>query len=343
MTACQPAESWSSPIPGSRRSTWSARSRCSRRPTGSGRTTYAVEVAARRRRSCRVDERRRTHRVTADRRRARTARHLVVAGGEGTVQALRDRSLVETIRRLADRSRRVTSVCSGAFLLAEAGLLDGRRATTHWSVCDVLARLYPAVDVDPEPIYVRDGNTYTSAGVTAGMDLALALVEDDLGRDVALARRAPAGALPAAAGQPGAVQRATRSATRAARRRPRGAALDHRTSRRRSDGQRARNARTDERAILRALVRAGGRSHSGSLCRTSPSGSSPTLLEESDASIAERRSRTAVRHRRDHAAILPACVAYWSCRIPPQVLGSSRLILTTGEDNGHCRSCCTTG
>jgi transcriptional regulator GlxA family with amidase domain len=112
---------------------------------------------------------------------------VVVAGGDGTVHALRDRSLIETIHRLADRSQRVTSVCSGAFLLAEAGLLDGRRATTHWSVCDALARLYPAVEVDPEPIYVRDGNTYTSAGVTAGMDLALALVEDDLGRDVALA------------------------------------------------------------------------------------------------------------------------------------------------------------
>jgi len=78
-------------------------------------------------------------------------------------------------------------VCSGAFLLAEAGLLDGRRATTHWSVCDLLARLYPTVDVDPEPIFVRDGDLYTSAGVTAGMDLALALVEDDLGREVALA------------------------------------------------------------------------------------------------------------------------------------------------------------
>jgi transcriptional regulator GlxA family with amidase domain len=112
---------------------------------------------------------------------------MVVAGGDGTVEALRDRSLIDTIRRLAGRSRRVTSVCSGAFLLAEAGLLDGRRATTHWSVCDLLARLYPAIDVDPEPIFVRDGNVFTSAGVTAGMDLALALVEDDLGREVALA------------------------------------------------------------------------------------------------------------------------------------------------------------
>jgi transcriptional regulator GlxA family with amidase domain len=112
---------------------------------------------------------------------------LVVAGGEGTADALADRALIDAVRRLARRARRVTSVCSGAFLLAEAGLLDGRRATTHWSACDLLARLYPAVDVDPDPIFTRDGNVWTSAGVTAGMDLALALVEDDLGRDAALA------------------------------------------------------------------------------------------------------------------------------------------------------------
>ena len=111
---------------------------------------------------------------------------LVVAGGDGTPAAVADRDLVAWIRATAPRCRRVTSVCSGAFLLAEAGLLDGRRATTHWSVCDVLARRHPAVTVDPEPIYVRDGNVWTSAGVTAGMDLALALVEDDLGRDEAL-------------------------------------------------------------------------------------------------------------------------------------------------------------
>jgi transcriptional regulator GlxA family with amidase domain len=80
----------------------------------------------------------------------------------------------------------VTSVCSGAFLLAQAGLLSGRRATTHWSACDLLAKTYPDVRVEPDPIYIRDGNVWTSAGVTAGMDLALALVEDDHGREVAL-------------------------------------------------------------------------------------------------------------------------------------------------------------
>ena len=111
---------------------------------------------------------------------------LVVAGGNGTPGALADRQLVAWLRRTAPRCRRVASVCSGAFLLAEAGLLDGRRATTHWSVCEALARRYPTVDVDPDPIFVRDGDVWTSAGVTAGMDLALAMVEDDLGRDVAL-------------------------------------------------------------------------------------------------------------------------------------------------------------
>jgi len=112
---------------------------------------------------------------------------LMVVGGDGTYGAVADEHLVHHVARLARRARRVTSVCSGAFVLAQAGLLDGRRATTHWRVCELLARSFPTVEVDPDPIYVRDGNVYTSAGVTAGMDLALALVEDDHGRDIALA------------------------------------------------------------------------------------------------------------------------------------------------------------
>ena len=83
-------------------------------------------------------------------------------------------------------ARRITSVCTGAFLLARAGLLDGRRATTHWAYADALERQFPGVHVDPEPIYVRDGSVVTSAGVTAGIDLALALVEEDIGREAAL-------------------------------------------------------------------------------------------------------------------------------------------------------------
>jgi transcriptional regulator GlxA family with amidase domain len=112
---------------------------------------------------------------------------LIVPGGQGTRKAAAHDRTIDWLRLAARRSRRVTSVCTGAFLLARAGLLDGRRATTHWAACDALARTYPSVDVDPDPIFVRDGNVYTSAGVTAGIDLSLALVEEDLGRRAALA------------------------------------------------------------------------------------------------------------------------------------------------------------
>lgn len=111
---------------------------------------------------------------------------LVVAGGPGTRAAARDPEVVTAVGRLAARSRRVASVCTGAFVLAASGLLDGRRATTHWASCDLLARLHPAVSVEPDAIFVRDGDLWTSAGVTAGIDLALAMVEQDLGRAAAL-------------------------------------------------------------------------------------------------------------------------------------------------------------
>ncbi len=111
---------------------------------------------------------------------------LVVAGGGGVSNARRDAGTVAAIAAVAARSRRVASVCTGAFLLAAAGLLDDRRAATHWSATDLLAERHPSVDVDPDSIFVRDGDVWTSAGVTAGIDLALALVEDDHGREAAL-------------------------------------------------------------------------------------------------------------------------------------------------------------
>lgn len=110
---------------------------------------------------------------------------LLVAGGDPT-GVLQDARFVRWVAARKNRVRRLGSVCSGAFVLAAAGLLDGRRATTHWSATDLLARLFPQVDVDPDAIYVKDGDIYTSAGVTAGMDLALALVEEDHGRTLAL-------------------------------------------------------------------------------------------------------------------------------------------------------------
>jgi transcriptional regulator GlxA family with amidase domain len=111
---------------------------------------------------------------------------VVVAGGEGARRVAGDDPAVAWLRRAAPRARRVTSVCTGAFALAAAGLLEGRRATTHWAWCGALAAAYPGVAVEQDPIYVRDGDVWTSAGVTAGMDLALALVEEDLGAEVAL-------------------------------------------------------------------------------------------------------------------------------------------------------------
>jgi transcriptional regulator GlxA family with amidase domain len=111
---------------------------------------------------------------------------LVVAGGVGVRAAEDDVELIRWIRSAARRSGRVTSVCSGSFLLARAGLLEGRIVTTHWASTEELARRHPELKVDPKPIFVRDGDVWTSAGVTSGMDLSLALVEEDLGREIAI-------------------------------------------------------------------------------------------------------------------------------------------------------------
>jgi transcriptional regulator GlxA family with amidase domain len=112
---------------------------------------------------------------------------LVVAGGAEAEQASEDPSLVECVRSMAPRARRVASVCTGAFILAAAGLLHQRRVTTHWLYSGLLASAYPTTDVDSSLLFARDGNIYSSGGITAGIDLALALVEEDLGREVALA------------------------------------------------------------------------------------------------------------------------------------------------------------
>ncbi|MFI0816654.1 GlxA family transcriptional regulator [Streptomyces sp. NPDC021098] len=110
---------------------------------------------------------------------------LVVAGGAGVDRVRHDPELTGWIADAAAGARRITSVCSGVFLLAAAGLLDGLRVTTHWGRAEQLAREHPGLRVDCDPIFIRDGRVWTSAGVTAGMDLALALVEADLGREVA--------------------------------------------------------------------------------------------------------------------------------------------------------------
>ena len=110
---------------------------------------------------------------------------LVLPGGDGVRAAAADEHLVGWVRRASRRSRRTVCVCTGTFLAAAAGLTDGRRVTTHWARAGALAEHHPGTTVDADPIFIRDGDLWTSAGVTAGIDLALALVEDDVGAEVA--------------------------------------------------------------------------------------------------------------------------------------------------------------
>jgi transcriptional regulator GlxA family with amidase domain len=111
---------------------------------------------------------------------------LLVAGGMEPWDALRNEALLTWLRDWAPRVRRLGSVRTGVFVLAAAGLLKGRRATTHWHFCEQLANRYPEIELDPNPIFIRDGHVYTSAGATSGIDLALSLVEEDFGAEVAL-------------------------------------------------------------------------------------------------------------------------------------------------------------
>lgn len=112
---------------------------------------------------------------------------LMVVGGDGSRRAMRDAATLAYVRSAASEVRRLCSVCSGALVLAGAGVLDGRRATTHWRRAPQLARMFPKVIVEPDRIHVRDGPIWTSAGITAGIDLTLALIAEDLGEAIARA------------------------------------------------------------------------------------------------------------------------------------------------------------
>jgi transcriptional regulator GlxA family with amidase domain len=126
---------------------------------------------------------------------------VIIPGGDGAEELLCDRAFLDWLRRVSVRARRIGSVCTGAFLLAAAGILDGRRAVTHWDWCARLAEAFPKVKVEQDPIFIKEGKIYTSAGVTAGIDLALALVEEDHGhrraleiaRDLVVFMRRPGG------------------------------------------------------------------------------------------------------------------------------------------------------
>ena len=110
---------------------------------------------------------------------------LLIAGGDGTRPAAQNPDLIAWIRLTAARARRTASICSGAYILAEAGLLDGKRATTHWQRTADFSRRYPKVKLEPDRIFVRDGDVWSSAGITAGIDLSLALIGEDLGEEIA--------------------------------------------------------------------------------------------------------------------------------------------------------------
>ena len=111
---------------------------------------------------------------------------LIVVGGDGAIPGRRDATLINAINRLAERAYRVCSVCSGALVLAAAGWLDGRRAVTHWDDFQMLTEEFPHVKTELDPIFIKDGNVWTSAGITAGIDMALAIVSEDLGRSSAM-------------------------------------------------------------------------------------------------------------------------------------------------------------
>jgi transcriptional regulator GlxA family with amidase domain len=148
---------------------------------------YSVEILGLRRGAFRASS---GLRIFADHRYDEVGRGidtLFIAGGRGSERYRRHPPLLRWLRRQAGWVRRLASVCTGAFFLAEAGLLKGRRATTHWASCERMARQFPDVSVEPDTIFVKEGSIYTSAGVTSGMDLALAMVEEDFGREVALA------------------------------------------------------------------------------------------------------------------------------------------------------------
>ncbi len=230
---------------------------------------------------------------------------LLVAGGAGARDAEHDGELVPWIGRAAPRARRVASVCTGAFLLARAGLLDGRRATTHWAWCELLARRHPLVTVERDPIFVRDGDVWTSAGVTAGMDLALALVEDDHGPEVAL--EVARGLVLFVRRPGGQAQFSAQLSTQAARRDPlrevQGWIADHLDADL-SVGALAARAHMSPRNFARAFAREVGMTPAAYVETVRVEGR-PGAPGGRRGAAGHGRPRLRLRHRRDHAAGLP--------------------------------------
>ena len=265
---------------------------------------------------------------------------LLVVGGDGVHDARRDPELVAHVVRLAAGSRRVASVCTGSFVLAAAGLLDGREACTHWARAHRLAREFPLVTVDPESLYRRDGAVWTSAGVTAGVDLALALVEDDCGAEVAqtVARwmvmflRRPGGQsqFAAALWQPASEVDAIRAAQDAILADP---GADH------SVPALAAGAGMSLRNFTRVFARELGTTPARYVERVRVEAAC-RLLETERAHRRRRGPPLRLRHGRDPAPVLPAHARRPTHRLPAS-LRARRLT----EGASPCRSppCCSTG
>lgn len=202
---------------------------------------------------------------------------LLVAGGDDPSEMRYSPDFLGWLREQSTNVRRLGSVCTGALVLADANLLDGRRATTHWNWCSELVQKHPLVKIDPDPIHVRDNNIYTSAGVTAGIDLALALVEEDLGSALALqiARMMVA------------VQRDAGGSRRSKATTDGSACLDHGPCKWRSLGRFARPARRHEPAQLRSGLQPGDRSDPGAPHRNRPVEAARRLLETTSLSLEE--------------------------------------------------------
>ena len=194
---------------------------------------------------------------------------LVVVGGAEAEQASMDPSLVECVRSMAPRARRVASICTGAFILAAAGLLHQRRVTTHWMYSGVLAVAYPSIEVDASLIFARDGNIYSSGGITAGIDLALALVEEDVGQEIALAVARTVVVFPRRPGGQSQFSAYVKSARGEEPARDRGtASLDPRSPRGGSQRRSLGGSHGHEPAQFRPALSQRDRRDAGAVCRT---------------------------------------------------------------------------
>ncbi len=229
---------------------------------------------------------------------------LLLPGGDGAEEIACDTEFLSWLKSMSGRVRRIGSICTGAMLLAAAGILDDRRAVTHWRWCTRLKREFPRVLVEHDPIYIKDGHVYTSAGVTAGIDLALALVEEDLARRASSRHRSRPGDLSAAHRWAISIQQ---PAERAVERSPpdrRPGAMDLRESHGGPECGVASGAMRDEPAPVRARIRSGEENHAGPFRRTNSRGCSARPVANRGREYERGRHALRIRQRGFHAPVV---------------------------------------